>query len=294
MIASFSQPGILAVVPPCGRSLAFRLEPETDPRRVLRRFCDAFVPEWGVVGFGAPLLKLLGAEIPGMRAFPSLAGPACAVPATQQSLWILLRGPDRGTVFDAAAEVYSLLAGAFALDDAVDTFRYRDGRDLSGYLDGTANPAGEAGVAAALVAEGPGFAGSSFVAVQRWVHDLRRFHGFSADQRDAIIGRRHEDNEELADAPVSAHVKRSEQESYDPPAFMVRRSMPWANPREQGFEFIAFGSSLDPFERMMRRMAGLDDGILDALFTFSRPVTGGYYWCPPIAGDRLDLALLRV
>jgi hypothetical protein len=28
-------------------------------------------------------------------------------------------------------------------------------------------------------------------------------------------------------APPSAHVKSAAQESYDPPAFMVRRSMPW-------------------------------------------------------------------
>ena len=39
-------------------------------------------------------------------------------------------------------------------------------------------------------------------------------------------------------------------------------------------------------------MMGLDDGITDALFTFSRPVRGGYYWCPPITGDRLDLRFL--
>ena len=43
---------------------------------------------------------------------------------------------------------------------------------------------------------------------------------------------------------------------------------------------------------MMRRMAGCDDGIVDGLFTFSRPITGGYYWCPPIEGGRVDLSLL--
>ena len=42
----------------------------------------------------------------------------------------------------------------------------------------------------------------------------------------------------------------------------------------------------------MRRMVGRDDGIVDGLFTFSRPVTGGYYWCPPVVDDRLDLTAL--
>ncbi|MDH4097464.1 MAG: Dyp-type peroxidase [Nitrospira sp.] len=96
---------------------------------------------------------------------------------------------------------------------------------------------------------------------------------------------------ELA-APASAHVKRSAQESFDLPAFMVRRSMPWATAQEQGLEFIAYVESLDRFERVLRRMAGLDDGIVDGLFTFSRPLTGGYYWCPPVTRGRLNLSYL--
>ncbi len=89
-------------------------------------------------------------------------------------------------------------------------------------------------------------------------------------------------------------MKRGAQESYDPPAFMVRRSMPWATAHAQGLEFIAYGASLDRYERVLRRMAGLEDGIVDSLFTFSRPVTGGYYWCPPVDGDRLDLRRLAL
>jgi putative iron-dependent peroxidase len=73
---------------------------------------------------------------------------------------------------------------------------------------------------------------------------------------------------------------------------MVRRSMPWAGAHEQGLEFVAYVESLDRFERVLRRMAGLDDGIVDGLFTFSRPFTGGYYWCPPVTRGRLNLSCL--
>jgi putative iron-dependent peroxidase len=38
----------------------------------------------------------------------------------------------------------------------------------------------------------------------------------------------------------------------------------------------------------------IEDGVADALFAFSRPVTGGYYWCPPIARGQLDLSHLGV
>ncbi len=292
MSAQLAQPGILAPIPPCGRSMVFRLVPETDPRPALARLGAGFHPDWGVVGLGEPLLRALGTAVPGLRVFPSLAGPACSVPATQSGLWCLLRGEDRSALFDAGERVRALLDPAFVLDDAVDTFLYAGGRDLTGYEDGTENPKGDDAVEAALVATGAGLAGSSFVAVQRWAHDLDRFRRHTPAECDDIIGRRRDDNEELDDAPASAHVKRSAQESFSPPAFMLRRSMPWAGTCEQGLEFIAYGKSLDAFETMMRRMAGLEDGIVDALFTFSRPVTGGYYWCPPIKAGRLDFSAL--
>jgi putative iron-dependent peroxidase len=39
-------------------------------------------------------------------------------------------------------------------------------------------------------------------------------------------------------------------------------------------------------------MVGAEDGHPDGLFRFSFPVTGGYYWCPPLSNGRLDLRAL--
>ena len=80
---------------------------------------------------------------------------------------------------------------------------------------------------------------------------------------------------------MSAHVKRVEQERCAPAACVVRRSMPWSEGQSAGLVFVSFGKSFDAFEAQMRRMAGRDDGVTDALFTFSRPVTGAFFWCPP-------------
>jgi len=292
---ALSQPGILASPSPVARSLTFRFVPDVDPRPVLARLRDGFRVEDGVVGLGPGLVRASGREIPGLRPFPALAGAGVAVPSTQQALWAYLRGGDRTATFDATARLQALLGETLVLEDALDTFVYRGGRDLSGYEDGTENPKGDRAVAASVVSGGtPGLTGSSFVAVQRWTHDLVAFGRFSAERRDMTIGRRFDSNEEIEDAPASAHVKRTAQESYDPETFMVRRSMPWASARDQGLEFVAFVESLDRFERQLVRMMGLEDGVTDALFTFSRPVTGGYYWCPPIAGARLDFSSLGV
>lgn len=292
MVAQLSQPGILEPCLAAGRSIAYRIATGADPRPALARLQRGFEIDNGIIGLAAPLVAQLGVEVPGLRVFPALGGRGTIVPSTQTALWVLLRGADRGEVFDRSWTLTELAGAEFEVADVRDTFVYRGGHDLTGYEDGTENPQGDAAVAAAVADGPPGLAGSSFVAVQRWVHDLKHFHGHLPEQCDHMIGRRRDTNEEIEDAPETAHVKMAAQESYEPDAFMVRRSMPWVDDLHQGLEFIAFGRTFDAYERVLRRMVGIDGGKTDALFSFSRPVTGGYYWCPPVAGGMLDLRLI--
>jgi putative iron-dependent peroxidase len=182
------------------------------------------------------------------------------------------------------------LDSGFEVEQVIDTFVYAGGRDLTGYEDGTENPTGDDALAAGILADArPGLAGSSFAAVQQWVHDFEVFEDIPLAERDDLIGRRQSDNEELEDAPPSAHVKRTAQEDFSPPAFLLRRSMPWADDDGEGLLFLAFGRSLDAYDALLRRMIGAEDGIVDGLFQFTRPITGGFYWCPPAIDGKLDL-----
>jgi len=281
------QPLILAPCTAVGRTLTFRIAPEGDVRKALENLRKGYPVDCGVFGVGEPTVLALGRTIEGLRTFPAMSGAACSVPSTQDALCFLLRGPDRGVVFDWTQDIRELVSPAFVLSDSNDTFVYQNNRDLTRFEDGTENPKGDQAVAAAIRSDG-----SSFLVVQRWIHDLTRFRAFEQERREMLIGRRADSNEEIEDAPPSAHVKRAAQEDYDPPAFMVRRSMPWANATSEGLEFIAHVESLDRYERVLHRMVGHDDGIVDGLFSFSRPVTGGFYWCPPVTGTRLDLSAL--
>lgn len=66
-------------------------------------------------------------------------------------------------------------------------------------------------------------------------------------------------------------------------------SVPRATGGRAGLMFVAFGHSFEAFEAQMRRMAGLVDGVVDALFQMSKPVTGAYAWIPPMCDGKLDL-----
>jgi porphyrinogen peroxidase len=284
------QPGVLVPVPPHARYVTYALRPGIAPRQTviaLAAFADG---EQCVVGFGESLLSELGAGIDGLRPFPKFTGDAFKVSATPAALWCWLRGHDRGELVHRTRALQKVLAPAFSPESAIDAFRHGSGRDLTGYEDGTENPRGrKAVVAAAVSGEGAGRDGATFAAVQQWVHDFDRFDALSAKAQDNAIGRRKRDNVELARAPASAHVKRTAQENFTPEAFVVRRSMPWSDATRAGLMFVAFGRSLDAFEAQLKRMVGADDGITDALFKFTQPVSGAYFWCPPLRKSRLDL-----
>lgn len=291
---SSPQAGILADLPSHARYLTFELSDRATPHEVLAQLAQLPISESGVIGIGLPAVERLSQQVPGLRAFPRMDGLSVVMPASKGALWCWIRGEDRGDLLHQGRAIIKHLRGTFTLTDVTDAFRYSHGLDITGYEDGTENPEGDDAVKVALVGgEQEGLSGSSFVAVQKWQHDLDGFEAMSTNEQDNSIGRRCSDNEELHDAPESAHVKRTAQEAFDPQAFVVRRSMPWTNGQSEGLMFVSFSASFDPFEALARNMLGLNDGVVDALFGFTQPLTGDYYWCPPRRDGHLDLRALQ-
>ena len=296
------QPGIFEPVPAVARYVTFHLADKAADVQSLRDALLRLSPLANgsdvVLGVGPSLAQALGADVPGLHETPDLSGKVAKVPVTPGVLWCWVRGADLGDLLHLTRKVQKALAPVFVVRHVVDAFRHSlgesgHGRDLTGYEDGTENPTGaEAEAAGFAHGMGDGVDGSSFVAVQQWVHDLDAFEGLADADRDHHFGRRLVDNEEIEDSPDSAHVKRTAQEDFDPPALMLRRSMPWMMSMQAGLMFVAFGKSFDAFEAQMRRMSGVEDGIVDAMFKISKPVNTAYFWCPPMRGGQLDLRRL--
>lgn len=286
------QPGILSEVPRQARYMTLTMLPGVNAQRAIHALAEINT-ENTVVGIGRSLLLAARVNIKRVRDFPQLVGPGVEIPATPAALWCWLKGDDRGELIHRSRAIERLLSDYFEVVDIIDAFQYADSRDMTGYEDGTENPKGEDAVEAAILqGQGDGLDGSSFVAVQQWVHDLDSFEAMKEKQQDDIIGRHKKNNEEFDSAPPSAHVKRTAQESFEPEAFIVRRSMPWSNEESTGLVFVAFGKSFDAFEAILTRMVGLDDGVVDALFKISQPVSGSYFWCPPVKDGQLDLSVV--
>lgn len=289
------QSGIMQPIPKLARYLFFSLKTQPALEQTLKALARISDGDSVVVGLGLSAVQQLGSNIEGLRHFPAAVSSGIEIPATPNALCCWLRGDDKGELLHHSRRLIRLLEPAFVHQKTIDAFQYRDSRDLTGYEDGTENPTDDEALEAGFVqGKGAGLDGSSFFAIQQWLHDLDYFESLSVQTQDHTFGRQISDNQEIDDAPASAHVKRTAQEDFKPQAFVLRRSMPWANEDQMGLVFTAFGHSFDAFEALLNRMLGKDDGIVDALFSFTRPLSGSYFWTPPMKQGKLDLSALRL
>ena len=77
-----------------------------------------------------------------LRQFPEMAIEDRTAPANNYDLYIEIRGDRADVNHIVATKVCQLLADSVELVEQVRSFRFLDGRDLSGFVDGTENPQG--------------------------------------------------------------------------------------------------------------------------------------------------------
>lgn len=245
-----------------------------------------------VVGFGAGAWARFGDEQPdGLRPFDPIEGAdGHGVPATQHDVWVFAHGTGRDTVLHAARAIVAAMAPVATVAVDRPSFMYLDSRDLTGFIDGTANPGLDEAPEVALIPEGSPCAGGTFVIAMTWVHDLASFDALPVAEQERVFGRSKPDSVEMDDAtkPANAHIARVEIDDDDGEELEIfRRSTPWGTASEHGLYFVAFSADLRRYDLMLTRMFGLgDDGVRDRLTDFSTPVTASYYFAP--SADALE------
>ena len=237
-----------------------------------------------VIAFGARLARAIpGLAVPTQACdFQAIAGvDGFSAPATQRDLLVWLHGEERDELFAAALAWRDALAPVADIAQESHGFRFRDSRDLTGFVDGTANPKGEARFDAALIGDGD-CAGGSFVMAQRWIHDLPAFAAQPVADQERVFGRTKVDSVELAGAamPADSHVSRTDL----PSVKIYRRSSPTGGIRDAGLHFLAFSARIEHFRTLLNSMFGHSgDGQHDRLLHYTRPVDGSFYYAPPAA-----------
>jgi putative iron-dependent peroxidase len=97
-----------------------------------------------VIAFGARVWNdLYPAAWPdGLAPFRVFADDGRSAPATEADIFVHLRADRRDLIFALARRLRLALGDAVAVVEEVHGFRNLDGRDLTGFVDGTENPQG--------------------------------------------------------------------------------------------------------------------------------------------------------
>ncbi|KIW51779.1 hypothetical protein PV05_10465 [Exophiala xenobiotica] len=222
-----------------------------------------------------------------LHPFKEVKGKVHTAVSTPGDLLFHIRSQRRDLCFEFERQVMELLGDAVSVVDETVGFRYFDARDLLGFVDGTANPVGPAVNASIVVAEeDPGSAGGSYIVVQKYLHDMKRWRGLSTEAQESIIGRTKLDNIELDDADEGmqmSHKSLATIEDESGEHDILRDNMPFGSPgsKEFGTYFIGYSRKLWVTEKMLERMfIGNPPGLHDRILDYSTAVTGTTFFAP--------------
>jgi len=199
------------------------------------------------------------------------------MPATQHDAVLWLSGSAYDVIFDTARAAIGALGAVARVAEETSSWPYQHDRDLTGFIDGNENPTLIDAPELAVIPEGSPGAGGTILLLQRWSHDATAWESLPVAQQELVIGRTKDESVELDDKPADSHVARTDQDTFGK---IFRRNMPYGTVTDHGTMFVGFSAEQRPLTAMLESMAGLTDGVRDALTLYTQPLTGAYYFVP--------------
>lgn len=239
------------------------------------------------IAFGPELWAKLYAQSPeGFKQLDPIQG-AFDMPAVPADVLIHIASQRSDICFTLSQAFFDGIQDKVEVLDERVCFRYFDGRDLTGFIDGTENPQfPDDRAETALLAEDAGiFADGSFVFAQRYIHDLDKWKHLKVDAQENVMGRSKLESIEMDDdvKPENAHIARVViEDDKGEEMEILRHSLPYGDGKgEQGLFFIAYTKNLGIIDNMLEHMFGTTgDGIHDRLLHFVTAVDGAYFFAP--------------
>ncbi len=220
--------------------------------------------------------------------FPAMHSDDRVAPTNSYDLYIEIRSDRADVNHIVSTKVCDLLGESVELIEQVQAFRFLDGRDLTGFVDGTENPQGLHRREVALVKEQDDshFAAGSYLHTQRYQHNLTLWSSLAEREQEDVYGRTKLDNVEYdsADKALTAHTKRTSLKDEQGKSIeIVRQSMPYGDMKRKGLFFVSYCQSPKPFEMMLKSMIyGDGHGNSDHLLKYTQAETGSAFFAPSL------------
>ncbi|CAL8075537.1 unnamed protein product [Calicophoron daubneyi] len=240
------------------------------------------------IGFGPEFmekirsnLKYAGATEP--YTYKPRHGSLGDLPYTGGDIFIHAKCNELGKLFELAQSITrDMPKGSIQSFEDVYGWVYRNGRDLSGFMDGIENPADLDERSAVAINQ---VNGGSYAVTQKWIHRHDVLASTSESVKSQWLGRDLADDSELKCKASTSHVARmvgSIEQGAQKRYRIVRHSQPWGTlSGGSGLFFIGYAASPKAIDWMLDQMTGHGkDGENDDVMRFSRCVSGNYWYFP--------------
>jgi putative iron-dependent peroxidase len=220
--------------------------------------------------------------------FPGMNSGDRVAPTNSYDIYVEIRSDRADVNHIVSTKVCQLLGSSVELVEQVQAFRFLDGRDLTGFVDGTENPQGLHRREVTLVKEQEDytFTGGSYLHIQRYQHNLSLWDSLGEHEQEDVYGRTKLDNIEYksADKALTAHTKRTSLKDDEGNSIeILRQSMPYGDMLRKGLFFVSYCHSPKPFEAMLNSMIHGDvHGNSDHLLKYTQAETGSAFFAPSL------------
>ncbi|MGM0525262.1 MAG: Dyp-type peroxidase [Pseudomonadota bacterium] len=221
-----------------------------------------------------------------LHRFPELQQADREAPRQPFDLLLQIRSDRFDANYLAGRTLVEWLGYDIEVVDQLRTFRYLDGRDLTGFIDAPDNPKGLRKRAVALLdkEQDQEFAGGSYLLLQKFRHDLRHWDHLGGDKQQQIMGRDKVTGERLPEAEIEGvtHASKTRLISDDEqPIPLLRQNMPWGDLREQGLLALYFSQQPKAvIDWLKQRYYEDEQGNYDPLLDYTQAVTNASFFVP--------------
>lgn len=218
--------------------------------------------------------------------FPEIPDAIHHAPNTPYDLFVHIRSDRADVNHLVGSQICDLLGDSVRLAEQVKGFRFLDGRDLTGFVDGTENPHGGRRRDVAIVKDDDEkFIGGSYIHIQRYRHKLDLWKELPVTEQEDIIGRTKADDVEYPseDKADFAHTKRTSlKDEAGNSIEILRQSMPYGTMKIQGLFFVSCCHTPTAFNLMLESMLVGENGHYDHLLNYTEAETGAAFFAPSI------------
>lgn len=222
----------------------------------------------------------------GLQAFPEFTSEQLSVSHTTVDVLIQVRSDRADVNYIAIQQIYQLLGTHVDIVEQLASFRYLDGRQLTGFVDAPLNPRGQQRRKAALIDAtlSPVFAGGSYLHFYRLLFDQKAWSLLNTAQQEEIMGYQKVDAKAIVASDLNANNHLAcWQEVQKKGMLLLQQNMPFATLQLQGALQLSFSADSQAFSAHWRQRLGLNNqGIYDRLLDYCRVDLAAAFFAPSL------------